>query len=192
MPPSREIRRLVVDEESNVWTLAGDADVKDPSVTPMLVEYGTDGTVKKELLSRSQFPLHADHIVENPAIGSAEMGYSEGVLWFWLPGSTELVTVSEPTGGIDMVKTGLPKKNVQLTPLMLRRESSGTVVAQVRETESNGGTRLSYHEWSPSTGTWVEFTPGACKGAWLIGVSDDNQIYSSLEGGSSRLCAFAR
>jgi hypothetical protein len=75
LQPWRQISRLVVDEASNVWTLAAHADDKDPSTVPLLVEYKATGVIAKELLARSMFPLHASSTEQNAMIGSPSMGY---------------------------------------------------------------------------------------------------------------------
>lgn len=183
LEPSRGIKRLVVDDQSNVWTLtAGLGETDDPSSNPMLVEYGPDGAVKKELLPRSTFPLHAKHIDQSPATGTMSMGFDAGAVWFWLPGSTDFVTVSGATGSANIVQTGLPKRNGEFEPVMVFRKASGHVVAQIREFGGSEKVRFSYHDWSPSTRTWSEFRPGVCDGAWLIGVTGDDQFYDRIEG----------
>jgi hypothetical protein len=192
LEPWRQISRLAIDDDANLWTLTTHADSKDTSTLPMVVEYSTDGAVVKELLPRSMFPLHAASTKENSTIGSPSMGYdSSSGLWFWLPGSTELVIVPAREGTPAVMKTGLPKSSLHEGPHNIVRESSGNVVAQIREDKDDGSSQLAYYTWSPSTKSWVRFKPGACNGDWLIGVGDNKQVYVRPEADRSKICVFA-
>lgn len=193
LEPWRQISRLAVDDNSNIWTLTAHADDKDPSTIPMVVEYRADGTVARELLSRSLFPLHAATTKENSTIGSPSMGYDSGGLWFWLPGSTELVTVQAGDETPAMMKTGLPREQGSpLTPMNVVRESSGNVVAEVRLDEDNGKkSQLAYYRWSSATKIWLRFKPASCDGDWLVGVANKEQIFVRHEAGRTNICVSA-
>jgi len=193
LEPWRQIERLAVDNNSNIWTLTAHADDRDPSTIPMVVEYRADGTVARELLSRSLFPLHAATTKENSTIGSPSMGYDSGGLWFWLPGSTELVTVQAGEETPAMMKTGLPsEQGSQLTPMNVVRESSGNVVAEVRLDEDNGKkSQLAYYRWSSATKIWLRFKPAPCDGDRLVGVANKEQIFVRHEADRTNICVSA-
>ncbi len=192
LEPSRQIFRLAIDEGSNIWTLTTNSVGKDPSTVPMIVEYAPTGTVLKELLPRSSFPLHARLIRETPSTGRTAMGYDSGYIWFWLPGSTDLVTVSVSDGKSSMTKTQLPTRaNHTEVPLAVARESSGDIVAEFRE-DGDRGSNLAYYKWSPSTNYWSLFKPGACDGEWLIGAGVDAQMYLRREGDRANICSFSK
>ncbi len=179
LAPSREIVRLAVDNQSSIWTLTAHADNKDPSTIPLVVKYMPDGSVAKELLTRSMFPFHATATREDTSIGSADMGYDSGGLWFWLPGSTDLVTFSvedKPT----MQKTQTPRRAGHNTaaPFKIVRESSGNLVGQFHEAGEHGGsTEITNYIWSPNTGAWLQFQPGECDGGRFIGIGDKGLMY---------------
>ena len=192
LAPSREIQRLAVDENSNVWTLTAHADDKDPATMPMVVEYAADGSVAQEMLMRNAFPMHAAEIRESSAIGSATIGHdSSRTLWFWLPGSTDLVTI-DSAGAVSITKTGIPRdtEGQYELPVNVFRETSGNVVAEFREGEDAAKLGIAYYTWSPTTKSWTQFRPGVCNGDWLIGVSDKEQIYVGQELSRSNICTF--
>jgi hypothetical protein len=140
LEPSHAIARLAVDDESNIWTLTDHADVNvNPSTVPMVVEYTAAGKILRELLTRDMFPFHAKDTKENLTIGPTAMGYDAGVVWLWLPGSTDFVTISIRDGKTAMMKTQLPKRAGRtVVPLGIARDTSGNVLAQVREDDDQG------------------------------------------------------
>jgi len=141
----------------------------------MVVEYSPSGTVLKELLPRSMFPLHARHTWEGN--GNAVMGYDSGVVWFWLPVSTERVTIAAEDGKWQIVKTQLPKRQGYTeTPLRLVGNASH-MIAAVREDGEHGQHDLAYYSWLPSKEAWVPFKPGLCQGDFPIGLGKSGQVY---------------
>ncbi len=184
--PSREIYRIEVDQGFNVWTMTAHADNKDPSTVPMIVEYNSKGVVSKELLTRNKFPFHAQWTQDNPAIGKAFMGYDSGGLWFWLPGSTELVTISAEGGRSTIVKTELPKHDGRDGGVLISivRDASGKMVGQLREVGENGALKISYYTWSAITG-WLRLEPVSCDGGLLIGASEKGLLYLQYQGASA-------
>jgi hypothetical protein len=191
LEPSRTVRRLEVDDKSNIWTLTARAD-KEASTGPMLVEYRADGTILREAPSRSLFPFHASRTRESPDIGRPSLGYSSGVLWLWLPGSTDLVTVSANDTKTAVVKTQLPKRmGRNVVPLdVFGGSKSGGVVAEVREDGDKGQFDLAYYNWSTIGLSWSRFKPGACDGDRLIGVDGESQIYVRFEPDHLQICKF--
>jgi len=178
LEPSHQIRLLTLDENSNIWTLTTHADRGvDPSSVPMLVEYSSKGKIVREMLTRSMFPLHAFDAKETPETGAAAMGCSSGIVWFWLPGSTDYVTVSIADGKTAIMKTQLPKISGRtVVPLGVGREASGDMVVNVREDDDQHRTDVKpetgYYRWSSLSDTWSQFRPGVCESSRLIGVGD--------------------
>ena len=194
LEPSREILRLAVDDKSHVWTITSSSDNKDPSTVPMVVEYTPAGLISRELLTRDKFPFHAREMQDTLANGPAFMGYDSGGLWFWLPGSTELVTISAADGRSAIVKTQLPMQmgRGSWVPMKIVHESSGRLVAQVRQDRGQGEPKISNYSWSAATG-WSKLEPGSCEGGFLIGASEKGLLYLQYEQGSighARICKF--
>jgi hypothetical protein len=168
----RDIERLEVDEQSNIWTLTWIAEEgKDPARYSMLVEYTAKGEIARESLPRSLFPLHAEETRGSSRIGFPAMGYDSRVVWFWLPGSTDFVTVPVDGSSPSLFKTGLPKEST--SPVNIARQNSGDLVGEFREAQKSHST---YYKWSLSTKAWAPYKPGACEGGWLVS-SDGKEVY---------------
>jgi hypothetical protein len=192
LEPSREVEALALDENLNVWTLTSHSDEKDPSQVPMVVEYDRNGRVIRESLSRDGFPFHAASIKQNPEISAVASGYSAGTFWFWLPGSTDLVVIRTSDGVVTRTQTNIPSapQGQRSFPLRIARESSGTVIAEVREEGQDIKPHLAYYAWSPDTKSWSDFNPVVCAGHRLIGVDNDEHIYVRPIG--SDICSYTR
>jgi hypothetical protein len=191
LEPSHQIALLAVDDNSDIWTLTDHADTNvDPSKVPMVVKYTSKGKIAKELLPRNLFPFHASDIRQNTEIGAPAMGYEAGVVWFWLPGSTDFVTISTSDNKITRATTSLPQRaGHNVVPLSVRRELSGTVVVQAGENDQEGNRVPAHYRWSPNA-TWARFKPDNCEGGSLIGVGTKGQMYLVHPRGSADLCRF--
>lgn len=188
--PSHAVARLAVDDKSNVWTLTdGAGPGVSPATVPVVVEYTHNGDIAKELLTRNMFPFHASDTREDVRIGSPVMGYDAGVVWFWLPGSMDLVTISASDHKVNMTKPGLPTTGRDLVPLTIRREPSGKLVAQVAEDDGQGSRVMRHYLWSVASG-WARFTPSACDGLRLIGTSQEGQVYVPFQAAHASTCVF--
>jgi hypothetical protein len=187
--PWRDALRIELDADSTIWALNSIRDESNAArSSSMLVEYSAKGAVFKELLPRTSFPSHANEILGNSEIGFAAMGRDGGTVWFWLPGSTEFVTVDGSGGAPSVVKTGLPSSRRPLRPVSFARDRSGALIAEFGERESS---QLVYYAWSPSARSWAQFEPGACAGGWLLGTDEGREIY--LMPGKNRplpICGF--
>ena len=193
LEPSRQIARLAVDDNSNIWTLTNHAYPKaDPSKVPMVVEYTADGKIAREMLPRNLFPFHASNLRQDTETGAPAMGYGAGAVWFWLPGSTDLVTISTSSGQVAMTKTQLPTKaGRNAVPTKITRDSSGKLIAQVGESDDQGGRVAAQYTWSP-TGGWSQFKPGQCEGGVLMGVREEEQVYRVMQGTRTNICVFSQ
>jgi hypothetical protein len=182
LEPSREILRLSLDENLNAWTATTGSGDEDPSLVPLVVEYDRTGKVKNEFLKRNMFPMHAKIVQQNPLIGSVNSGYETGVFWFWLPGSTDLVTIRTAGGTATVTKTGLPEGH--LAPLQVARQTSGALVIEAREVaQGTGKPQLAYYVSSPSNNSWTRFHP-TCEGYRLLGNDNGQNIFRHLTNGS--------
>ena len=191
--PVREIRKLAVDESSNIWTLTENFDEGDPLAVPMVVEYSAEGAFIREELPRSVLWSHGVPPKEGMYSGRITMGCDAGIIWIWLPGSTDLVTISTSDGKASIVQTGLPKREkYKEDPVDVAREPSGNVVGVFREDGDNGKSELAYYAWSPSTKVWSRFKPGPCDGKRLLGVGNAEQIYYGFGDREGDICAFGR
>src|SRR6267142_5064119 len=91
--------------------------------------------------------------------------------WFWLPSSTDLISIDTMTGAVARTKTGLPSiKDHAIWPLQMGREGSRSLVATfgMKTNSAAAKPQLAYYVWSPEHNEWPEFSPGECKGSWLI------------------------
>lgn len=174
LAPAREIFRLELDERSNIWTIGSGAGDQNPSQVPMVVEYDAKGNAIRELLTRSMFPLHAEIMNQNSKIGPVSSGYGSGVFWFWLPESTEMVTVATDNSGVSVKKTGLP--NPSVVPMWMVRDATGNLVAELHH-HNGQASEKTYAVWSPATGSWASFNADACEPDRLVGVDQDKLVY---------------
>jgi hypothetical protein len=189
----REIRKLAVDESSNIWTLTQNFHEGDPSAVPMVVEYSAEGAVVREELPRSLLWSQGIPPTEGMYSGRITMGSDAGVVWIWLPGSTDLVTISGNDGNATIVQTGLPKREkYKEDPLDIAREPSRNVVGVFREDGDGGQSELAYYAWSPSTKVWSRFKPGPCDGERLLGIGNAGQIYEGFGDREADICAFGK
>ena len=133
------------------------------------------------------FPPHAEIIKEGSTSGPVSSGYDSGLFWFWLPGATVLVTIQTDDGKISMTQTGLPQGKV--VPLRMVRETSGTIVAEVRDYQNDGTVHKAYDVWSPSINSWSPFNPSECKVHRLIGVDQSRLIF--MRPGAGDFCTSA-
>jgi hypothetical protein len=169
LEPARTISRLEVDEDSHIWALTDHAENHAPTATHLLVEYSAKGEILREDLPRNMFPYHAQRIREEQ--GRAQMGYDAGRLWFWLPGTSDLVTIPTRSGAIVRVQLPMLEEAGQ-KPTAIFSERSGNAVTQVHD-----DAHIADFVWETSSKTWVRFTPGHCGGGQLIGVSGDSLVY---------------
>ncbi len=194
LAPSREIGWLAIDDHTNVWTLTIGSN--ENSNAHLVVEYDKAGNVVRELLDRRLFPPHQDRIQQNSEVGAVAAGYDSGTFWFWLPSSTDLVTIRTRDGVVSSrVATGYPAvKDHSVWPLLITRESSGALLAEVRVEESGttpAAPVLAYYAWSPSAKSWSSFHPDSCNGHRLVGVDRNEQIFFQ-SGAVSNICSYSR
>lgn len=188
--PSRGVLKLALDEKLNVWTLTNESGGISPSEAPMIVEYDASGRVVRELLTRELFPVHAEAVEESPTTGSASLGYQTGTLWFWLPGSTDLVTIQVDTGRITRASTGLPGPDSAMMPLGVYRLSSGSVLAQIREKDGNGSAVAKLYAWTPQSKRWTpSVQPSMCAARRLIGTGDHELLFLNHVGQYPDICS---
>ncbi|HLW85475.1 MAG TPA: hypothetical protein VKR60_09700 [Candidatus Sulfotelmatobacter sp.] len=190
---SRQICRVEVDSQSHIWTITDHADRgEDPSTVPVVVEYSAAGEEEKRVLTRNMFPIEARRFEQSSFIGSPSIGLDSGILWFWLPRSTNLVTISTGDGKYVTVKTGLPPTETEITPDDVFRLDSGDLVGQFIERGKDGTLRSVYYKWSLSTGWWSKFKPSACDGDRLTGVNGKKQVYTHYraESRAADICTY--
>jgi hypothetical protein len=193
LPPIRSIRKLAVDESSNIWTLTDNFDEADPPVVPMVVEYSGKGAVLREELPRSALWSRGIPPKEGMYSGRIAMGSDTGVVWIWLPGSTDLVVISAKDGTVTTVQTALPKREkYREDPLDIALDPSGNLVGVFREDGDDGESELAYYAWSPIAKVWSRFKPGPCDGERLLGVGKGGQIYHGFGDREGDICAFGR
>jgi len=158
--PWRQIAKLVVDEESNVWTLTESTTGKDPSTVPMLVEYDSTGKIVRELLKRSQFPADAD--ILHSDIGMVGFGYVNGAVWFWTPASQDLVTVDIHNGSFKKVHTGMPNQSPAETAMGTHRDGDSLVSLILGAPKLYSPGTWGIFRWSPTQG-WSKIEPVECQ-----------------------------
>jgi hypothetical protein len=192
----REILLLELDEDLNVWTLLPETGGLDTSQSYFVAEYDRNGNFKQELVRRDSIPTHAEQILQNATAGAAAIGYDSTAhsFWFWLPVTTDLVSIDTTTGAVARTKTGLPSsKDYKIWPLQMGREASKAVVATVgvQPFSSTEKAQLAYYVWSPESNAWSQFSPGECGDSLLIGIRDNVHTYFRADNSRS-LCTFVR
>jgi hypothetical protein len=179
LEPSREISCLTIDARSNVWTLTMGAGGRNPSDVPMVVVYGPTGTVVKEMLKRADFPAHAKVTLENETIGVPTLGHGADLVWFWLPGSTDLVSIKTDGFSVERTSTSLPQRSPREVPLKMVRSDSGSLLAEImsKQDDQHRG-EFGFFVRSATTKHWERFDP-PCVNCLLIGADDGNALFES-------------
>jgi hypothetical protein len=196
LEPSREIAAVALDDNLNAWTLTWGSGGKDAASAPLVVEYGRTGEIVREVLTRNLFPPNEDVFHQNSRTGALAAGYDSGIFWFWLPGSTDFVTIRTKDGAvISRAQTGLPSlQDHSVWPLHLTREASGSLIVQVRidDQSPKPTSSLAFYAWSPEIKTWSPFSVDPCQGHRLIGVNGDEQIFVDFANTPSSICSYSR
>lgn len=181
LAPMREIALLALDDNLNIWTLTLGAGGQSPSVVPMIVEYDSSGREVRKLLTRDTFLMHAQLVRSTPTTGHPSMGYDSGTIWFWLPGTTDLVTVNADTGEVTRTTTGIPNLPDGVVPSTVFRLSANQYVLSTRTHNVPPSVDKSdmLESWSPESRTWsAAAVPADCgDGAVLLGVSDQKPVF---------------
>ncbi len=132
LAPTREIGLLALDDKSNIWTVTVGAGGQPPSAVPMIVEYDSSGREIRKLLTRDTFSTHAQLIRMTSVSGHPNMGYDSGTVWFWLPSTTDLVTIKSDTGEVNRFTTGLPNLADGVVPFTVFRLSGSQYILSTR------------------------------------------------------------
>jgi hypothetical protein len=177
LAPAREISLLAVDEQLNTWTLVAGSEGDEAPNPPLVVEYNEQGVPIREVLPRSLFPLHQEAIYEAPPLGAAVAGYSEGNFWFWLPKSTDFVTIRTVDGAVlSRTQTGYPTvAGANVMPLQFASDGA-KLIAQTRVEQTGSKAKVGHFVWSPNTKTWTSFVSD-CGNHRLIGTEGNEPVY---------------
>jgi hypothetical protein len=188
LDPSREVVRLTVDGDSDVWTLTEGVGERKPSEEPMAVGYSASGEVLKEVAKRSEFPADASLTQGDDRMGSTGFGHSAGSVWFWLPSSTELVTFKmHGSSQMSRFVTGLPKQSPREVVLSLLRTDAGVLLASVRGSEDDRSPgQFKFFSRSASRNHWEFYVP-PCSQCSLIGVEGGKAFFLKDQGGQSEI-----
>jgi hypothetical protein len=196
LEPAREIDALAIDDNLNVWTLTLGAGGKDPAKTPLVIEYDKNGETVREMLPRNLFPPHESIIVANPTVGAEAAGYNAGTFWFWLPKSTDFVTIRTSDGTLlSRTQTGYPQvQGSKVIPLQIASGIPNRVIAEVRVVEEQGSKsplKVAHFTWSADTKIWEAFDPDVCNNYRLLGTDGDQQIYFRFDTNKSYICGYS-
>lgn len=185
LDPSREVLRLTVDADSNVWTLTEGVGERKPNPEEpmMVVAYDASGNVLKRVFRRSEFPDHVSEIQENDRIGNAGFGHTSDSVWFWLPLSTDLVAFKTDGSSINRSATHLPGKSPQESPVDVFRTDKGTLVTEVwsRQDRQHASGQFNFFLRSAVTKQWEPFYP-PCVPCHLIGTDSGEALFMRQEG----------
>ena len=135
----------------------------------MVVVYGPTGTIVKEMFKRTDFPVHANFTQEDETIGVPAFGHGADVVWFWLPGSTDLVSIQAHSFSVERTSTGLPQRSPREVPLRMVRGESGSLLAEImsRQDDQHPG-EFGFFMRSAGTNHWEHFNP-PCANCLLVG-----------------------
>lgn len=162
MDPDKEIRKVEVDPQEEIWAFGMGAGGKDPATVSLLVNYDREGNVMEQFLPRSAFPLDAQVVEEGPGSGGeVSFGLADGKLWFWLPASRKLGTISRDGTGLRVFDTGLPylpgfagpSGRVETVVLRSYWIPPGRLLATARFHDESSG-RSEIYEWVQATTSW--------------------------------------
>jgi len=182
LTPSRSVRYLTVEADSNIWTLTGGSGEKEGSADPMMVGYRPSGDVLKEVLKRSEFPSHELGIQENDTIGVSALGHTSNGIWFWLPGSTDLVTCKSDGSSPMRTVTGLPEKSAGEIPIKVLLSDAGDLLVQMSGSQNPDHIRHSgVFVLRAKTKAWETFQP-PCDRCLLIGIDHGQAVFSKHNG----------
>ena len=195
LEPQKEIALLELDDSLNAWTVTWSTYDNASSSPSLVVEYDSHGSVVRQLLARTLFPPHETAIVQNPQVGFATGGFDSGNFWFWLPSSTDLVTIRCADGKVlSREKTGYPiASGVTLFPSMMTRDASGAFIAEMRVADPKTPSKasLAYYAWTPETKSWTGIQQNMCEGNRLIGMNHNAEIFVHLDSNTT-VCSYSR
>lgn len=156
---------------------------RKPSEEPMVVGYSPSGDVLKEVAKRSEFPDHASEIQENDRVGVTGFGHTSDSIWFWLPGSTDLVTFKTHGSSLNRSVTGLPNQSPREITVRVLRTDIGTPLTEIRSSqdEQHGG-QFNFFSRSAATNQWEPFYPprSLCT---LIGTDSGQALFLKAQDG---------
>lgn len=178
LAPSREVKRVTVDTESNVWTLTEGAGGQNPADVPMVVGYKLSGKPFKELFKRSEFPLHASLTQENADVGVPGFGHTSNRIWFWLPGSTDLVTFKPDGTSIKQETTSLPRESPHESTMKALLTDEGSVVVEIIGDQNPGRGRLGFFSKPASSARWKSFDATCVNPCLLVGVEKGTLLFA--------------
>lgn len=183
LAPSRGVGLLVLDDHLDIWTVTASTGDQPPSAVPMVVEYDPSGREMRELLTRDAFQQHAQFIHMTAKTGHPNIGFDSGYVWFWLPGSTDLVTIQAGSGAVNRLTTGLPSLANGVVPYTLFRLSATRYIltARGRYPDKSGNPVDPVYVWSADAKQWTSADPLTDCGEdpVVLGVQDHNPLYGS-------------
>jgi hypothetical protein len=178
LDPSREVKRVTVDAESNVWTLTEGPGGQKPSDAPMIVGYRLSGRPFKELFRRSEFPIHASLTQENADVGVPGFGQTSDRIWFWLPGSADLVTFKPDGSSIKRETTNLPRESPHESTMKVLLTDEGALVVEIMGGQEPGRGHLGFFLRSATTPRWEPFYPTCPDPCILVGVDRGTLLFA--------------
>lgn len=179
--PSRGVGRLAIDNSGSIWTLTASAGDKDPKDVPLVVEYDAKGQEIRSLLRRSSFSIHAAHNVVERTTGSPAMGVDANMVWVWLPGSNDLVTIDTQSGSSNQASIALPNLPAKVYPNAVFYAGSGRYLLKTIDLNKEPANRLStpVFEYAVASSKWtadpIAF-PDCAQDHRLIGISDSSAV----------------
>jgi hypothetical protein len=163
LPAHREVMRVELDENDEIWALGVGTVFDDPSEVPVIFAYDTTGNIVHEFLRRSQFPKEIPLTQEGPSHGgNVSFGLAADKVWFFLPASGQLVIVKRDGSSTQIVNTGLPNpadgasSNPPVRALCTHASllPSGRFLLQMNF-ETKSSVRNELFEWDTSEREWV-------------------------------------
>lgn len=107
IPPGREINRIDLDEDGNVWTLTDYFGRGDDTTGPLIFVYDHTGHLIKSLLRRTDYSAG---FREDPRKGGVVgFGLTDNGVWFWQPSCHRMTVVSREGRVIRQMSVALPK-----------------------------------------------------------------------------------
>lgn len=106
--PKQFIRRLVVDEEDNVWGLGEDWSDNEETPVPAVFKYSRGGEFRGRYGPQQGLPPSVTE--ETGLLGGPEsIGLTKDGVWFWLPDRRALVTFQRDGTHVEISPLGTPE-----------------------------------------------------------------------------------
>jgi hypothetical protein len=117
MPLEQGVFKLEIDKQGNVWTVGFSCGAREPSLVPLIYEYGPKGEILGKFIKRSKIPAHSKYIQQGREYGGViSFGVTKSQVWIWFPLDNILVIMKKDGTNLQKIETGVPTTLFSMTP----------------------------------------------------------------------------